>query len=108
MAVLFYQLRVVGGKLLDLVLVVLCTGCMIGLNFLQLVLELIDSCCATLAKCTLGCTVLGLSLLGCGRKHMEGDRMQWLAGLLWVVYRLLVSSLAMQNGEVNERTNHSE
>lgn len=74
MAVLFCQLRVVGGKLLDLVLVVLCTSCMVGLDFFQLVFEFVDSCCATLAECTLGCTVLGLSLLGCGRKHVEEIR----------------------------------
>lgn len=64
MVVLFCQLGVVGRELVNLVLVVLCAGCMSGLDFFQLVFELIDSCCAALTECTLGCTVLGLSFLG--------------------------------------------
>lgn len=66
MAIFFCQLGVVGRELVNLVLVVLCAGCMVGFDFFQLVFELIDSCCAALAECTLGCTILGLSLLGWG------------------------------------------
>lgn len=73
MAVLFDQLRVVGRELLDPVLVVMGASCVVGLDFLQPVLELIDSCCAALAECALGSTILGFSLLCCGRKYVETD-----------------------------------